>query len=344
MHILVIRFSAMGDVALTAPVIHTLLERNPDLEITLVSNAFFEPLFNPSPRFHFFGADLKGKHKGVPGLRKLYKTLKANRFDAVVDLHDVIRSRIVSRFFRWSGHDIVRFDKGRNEKKQLLKPNATFIQLPHTTQRYLNAFEQLGLSISNDWVWRKIEPTNQLKNFLTNHGLQQKKKKWIGIAPFAKHESKMWAFERIIRLAQALETQGNQIFLFGGGATEIEKLKRLNEKLNHGILVAGNLDLSYEMELMQHLDLMVAMDSANMHLMSILGKPVVSIWGGTHYFAGFGPLNNEMGIVEVPKKELNCRPSTIYGKTNAQQLDCAKRAMDGITLEMVLEKVNRILR
>ena len=84
----------MGDVALSAPVISSVLEQNPTLEIVFLSRQLFRPFFEEHDRLTFIGADLKGKHKGIFGLKKLQnELLKEHKFDAVVDLHDVLRKR-----------------------------------------------------------------------------------------------------------------------------------------------------------------------------------------------------------------------------------------------------------
>ncbi len=345
MHVLVIRFSAMGDVALTAPVIHSLLDKNPELNITLVSNHAYEPFFNQSDRFYFHKAYLKTRHKGFWGLRKLYKELRTNQFDAVVDLHDVLRSKVVRRHFKRSGHKILIFDKGRKQKQKLLKPNCEFKKLPHTTERYFKPFEALGLKTGfspNPWT---IPNENQATtDFMESHKIDVEKK-LIGLAPFARHEAKIWGTGKIHKLIPRLTEEFDaKILLFGGGERETKELHSLNRKFPETVVVAGKLDLSSELQLMRKLDVMVSMDSSNMHLMCILGRKVVSIWGGTHHFVGFGPLGNEDLIVEVSRNNMPCRPSTIYGKTdNKKALECAKSAMKGIKVEMVLEKVKKAI-
>jgi ADP-heptose:LPS heptosyltransferase len=102
-HILVFRFSALGDVAMTVPVIKLLLQQHPQLEVTYVSTAFVAPLFSGIERLHFYAADLEGIHKGVTGLYRLYRELKC-RFDcdSIADLHNVIRTKILRAFFSLS--------------------------------------------------------------------------------------------------------------------------------------------------------------------------------------------------------------------------------------------------
>ena len=108
MHVLVLRFSAMGDVAMAVPAMHMLLKENPELKITFLSRPFFEPLFQFSDRITFVGANLKGEHKGLLGLRRLALQLSnKNKFDAVIDIHDVLRTKTIRTFLKFRKHKIV---------------------------------------------------------------------------------------------------------------------------------------------------------------------------------------------------------------------------------------------
>src|SRR6056297_2775455 len=98
-HILVIRFSAMGDVAMTVPVLRALTNQNPDLKITVVTRAFYKHFFTDLKNVTVFEADLKGKHEGLFGLYRLSKELKALKFNVVADLNHVMRSKILKFFF-----------------------------------------------------------------------------------------------------------------------------------------------------------------------------------------------------------------------------------------------------
>ena len=93
-HILVIRLSAMGDVAMTIPVVRALLEKHPEIKITFLSKAFLKPLFDDVPNVTFYAADVKNNHKGVLGLHKLSKELKQLNITHVADLHNVLRSKM----------------------------------------------------------------------------------------------------------------------------------------------------------------------------------------------------------------------------------------------------------
>ena len=92
-HILIIRFSALGDVAMTVPVVYSLARQYPHVRITVLSKAFARPFFeNIAPNVGFMEADVKKEYHGVKGLNTLYRRLTAKKFTAIADLHNVIRS------------------------------------------------------------------------------------------------------------------------------------------------------------------------------------------------------------------------------------------------------------
>lgn len=332
----------MGDVAMTVPVIYSLLKENPELKITFVSRPFFKPLFRFSDRITFVGADLKGKYKGILGLRLLaHQLCKDNQFDAVIDIHNVLRTKIIRNFLKIQGQKVFVFDKGRKEKKAIVQ-GGEFKKLKHSTKRYIDAFSRLKLNINlvNEHY---LNPSlsQKTKSFLESKNISSK---IIGIAPFAAHKSKEWGAEKIENLISKL-TKNHTVILFGGGQKEITKLNNIEAKFGNCFSVAGKFSFEEELELINNIDFMISMDSANMHLATICNTPVVSIWGPTHHYLGFGPLNNEDNIVEISRKELPCRPASIYGRIeNKKQADCAKKAMEMISVEMVLDKVNHIIK
>lgn len=325
MHLLVIRFSSMGDVALTVPVLRGVLDSNPDTQITMVSDKRFEAFFYDIERLTFQPVDLREYH-GFGGLWKLFRELKSlGEWDACIDLHSVMRTWVLGSLFKSSGVPVYKIDKGRSEKAQLVKKeNKVFKQLKHTTERYLDVFKSFGLKgdIANGDVMHAQEDVkNELEKFLEENGLV-KNKKWIGIAPYSLHRQKTWPISKIIALIEKLgEKEDNHIFLLGG-KNEAEDLQNMASVYPHCINIAGIFSLQKEIALMHMLDVVVAMDSFNMHLATLCDTKVVSIWGGTHQYAGFGPLNdNEKYIVEVPAEDLNCRPCSVYGNKSCYRGD-----------------------
>src|SRR5690606_17130736 len=101
-HILVIRLSAMGDVAMAVPVLQVFSQTYPEIRITVLSRSFFKPLFDGIPNLDFLEADVKGRHKRF-GIIKLAKEAKDLGIDAIADLHNVIRSKIITKYLHLKG-------------------------------------------------------------------------------------------------------------------------------------------------------------------------------------------------------------------------------------------------
>ena len=341
MRLLVIRFSAMGDVALTVPVLRGVLQENPDLEIEMVSNIAFEAMFHDIDRLTFYGVDLNN-YSGFGGLFKLYRELKKmGPWDAVIDLHCVMRTWVLGSLFKASGVPVFKIDKGRKEKKELVRQkNRVFEPLLHTTGRYLAVFSAFGIAgtvISGDILHVNDEAQTSLQQFFIENGIS-KDKKWLGIAPYSKHKQKTWPFSKVNSLIEELGKSGeNLVFLLGGG-NEVEDLQNLATLYPHCLNMAGVLSLDQEIALMHKLDAVVAMDSFNMHLAALCNTKVVSIWGGTHPYAGFGPLNgNEKFIVQLDHNELDCRPCSVFGSKPCHRGDWA--CLAGVDIEDVLERI-----
>ena len=308
-HILVIRFSAMGDVAMTIPVLRALTLQHPEVTITVLTREFFKPFFRDLENVTVYSATLKNEHKGILGLYKLSKELKALQFDAVADLHNVLRSKILKFFFL--GKKVVQLDKGRSEKKALTT-GKLFHQLKTTHQRYADVFEALGYSIdlSHPKFPKSSQLSERLSTFITN-----KEFKTIGIAPFAAYQSKMYPLMQMEEVISELSKNYN-VILFGGGHKEIKTLDEFETKNNNVSSVAGKLSLEDELDLISNVDVMLSMDSGNAHIAAMLGKKVITIWGVTHPFAGFAPCNQPDDYVLLADREkFPLIPTSVYGNT-----------------------------
>lgn len=332
-HLLLFRFSSLGDVAMTVPVVHLLLQQYPHLQVTVVSTAFVQPLFEGMERLHFVAADLKGKHKGFTGLYRLYRELKKEvPFDAVADLHNVLRTKVLRQFLQFEGKPIAVIDKGRAEKKALTREhNKVLKPLKSTFERYADVLAQLNLP-----VMLRVEEGLQAKKNIAN--LQQQKKegyKLIGIAPFAQYERKMYPrakMKEVVRLL--LQHQNIKMYLFGGRA-EAQLLQQWADEMPHVENAAGKMTFAEELKWISNLDVMVSMDSANMHLASMYGVPVVSVWGATHPYAGFyGWGQKAANAVQV---DLYCRPCSVFGNKKGPREDLA--CLHSISPLMVYQKV-----
>ncbi|QBZ97142.1 ADP-heptose--LPS heptosyltransferase 2 [Flavobacterium sangjuense] len=336
-HIAVIRMSAMGDVAMTVPVIRAFVSQNPDVKITVVSRPFFKPFFDGIENVNFFAVDVKERHKGLKGLLKLYSDLKQLNIDAVADLHNVLRSQIIRTLFALSGKKVAFTDKGRAEKRALTRAeNKVFKPIKTMVERHVETFKKLGFNV--DLSNPKFPQKANLSNEILKVSGEKATQKWIGIAPFAQYDSKVYPQDLIQQVIDELASDANnKIFLFGGGNKEIEILNSLaNGKVNV-INVAGKLKLPQELDLISSLDVMLSMDSGNSHIAAMLGTKVITLWGATHPFAGFAPFNQPLENCLVSDREkFPLLPTSVYGN---KKVEGYEEAMRTIPVEKVIEKV-----
>jgi len=298
LNILVIRLSAFGDVAISVHVLRAAIEQNPDIKIILLTRKAFQPLFANIDRIEFIEPDLYGKHKNIWGLYKLFKEINNSyKIDLIIDLHDVIRSKILSFFYFFKAIKTYKIDKGRKEKKELIKNNIKK-QLKTSVERYANVFLQAKIKVNLKKQYSLIS--------------SPKESNWIGIAPFALHKQKTYPLDKMEKLIQQLDKANYKIHIFGGGKKEKEFAEGLEKTNKNVVSLVSKFSLLQELEMMSKMQAMITMDSANMHLAALTDTKIISIWGGTHPFAGFtafAPSNRNFII----QKELDCRPCSIFG-------------------------------
>lgn len=319
--ILAYRFSAFGDVAMTVPVFRELLEQNPDVEIIMVSRKNFEALFAGIPNVTFKGIDLDD-YKGFFGLRRLSNELiKEFNPDCIANLHDVIRTKVLDRIYRRKGLKVFKINKGKEEKEHLTDVwNLDKVQLKKTVERYADVFREMGLKVE---LSQKLRPRSD-------------QKAGIGFAPFAQHKGKMLPLEKSFELARIL-AQKHKIYFFGGGKKETETLEQWENQIPNTQSLSGKLSLTEELQKISELEVMISMDSANMHLASLVGTRCVSIWCATHPYAGFlGFGQSEDDVVQV--KDLSCRPCSVFGDKECYRGDWA--CLEEFNIQKVVQVIN----
>lgn len=334
-HILAFRFSALGDVAMTVPVIKNLLQQHPSLELTMVSEPFHAPLFKGVERLHFIGASTKKDYRGFGGLWKLASKLKSEvPFDAVADLHNVLRTVVLRNLMPGKRKAVI--DKGRAEKKELTRPgNKNLRPLKSGFQRYAEVFEKLGYPVKLDRETGLLPATRSF-NWLPAWADGQRV---IGVAPFARHAAKMYPLDKMAEVVRLLASDPrNQIVLLGSKGESAELVKLAVSPNVHNR--AGTMGFEDELKAISSLDLMISMDSANMHLASLYGVPVVSVWGGTHPWLGFyGWGQDPENAVQI---DLPCRPSSVFGNKPCP-LHGEQGCMQDITPQMIVSRCDEIL-
>lgn len=322
------------------PVLRRLVKQYPEVKVTVLTKPFFAPIFDEIERVSVFKADVKKEHKGVFGLWKLASQLHALKIDGVADVHNVLRTKILRFFFFFYRTKCAKLDKGRAEKKALtsLEPK-TIHTLKSTPERYAEVLAELGFSI--DLTEEITTPEHSVPKKV-NEMLDHSPKKWIGIAPFAAHDPKMYPIDLMEKVIAELDKENQyQLFLFGGGKKEKDLLNNLSPKYTHAISIVGKLSFSEELALISKLDAMLSMDSGNGHLAALFQIPVITIWGATHPFAGFAPFQQPEENQLLPDlKKYPLLPTSIYGN---KEIEGYEEVMRSISPEKVVTAIKNLM-
>lgn len=324
---LIIRFSALGDVAMTVPAIYSLATRYPDLNIDVVTRPFFARLFVNAPaNVNVIGVDFKKDYKGVGGMLRLLRRLGQLKPDCVADLHNVLRSWIIDRYFRLRGVKVVMVDKMRAKRSELFRtgqPQPSFID------RYAKVFAELGYPVGLTFksLYQNHTPTLPF----------EPARPAIGIAPFARYFNKTYPAAQMREVIAKLTAGGYNVYLFGGRGEEANQLKEWAEATPGCTSLAGLYPLEDEIALMGAMDAMVSMDSSNQHMAALAGTPVISIWGSTTPACGF------MGYGQTPERavclDIACQPCSVGGSPECPKghFDC----MNKLSPDTIVDKIRQ---
>lgn len=335
-HIVIMRLSALGDVAMTVPVIRALHDKYPDLKITILSKPFHQALFKDLKSIHFIAVDTKNKHQGLFGLWRLFSHLKKENITHFADFHNVLRSKIIYHFFSLTNVKCAKIDKGRKEKKGLLnKINKPQFKIKNTFERYQEVLEKLGFTIDlNQPRFPKKSTTILQKLTLLDD------RPLIGFAPFAHYKTKTYPMDLSRKFLELCENETWQILLFGA-KNELDKLKTLTEGIDHVKISDNQMSLEDELDLMTNLNLMISMDSANAHLAAMQGVKVITLWGNTHPMLGFYPFNQPIeNALLSDEKKYPLIPTSVFGN---KKIAGYEEVMRTITPESILNLTKKIL-
>lgn len=334
----------MGDVAMMVPVVHALATQYPDVRITVLSRAFARPFFDSlAPNVDFMEADIKREYHGVKGLNALYRRLAAKQFTKIADFHNVLRSEYLRMRFNMGSYRVEHIDKHRRERRRLVTAkNPVRQQLPTSFDNYAAVLAKLGYPVKLDF--HSIFPAEggDLSQLPAAIGAKGDGQLWIGVAPTAAHPGKCYPTDRTRQVIEQLHERHPQarFFLFGRGRIEEQLFGEWCSQLPQCVNVSQQLEnLRQELILMSHLDVMLSMDSSNMHLASLTATPVVSVWGATHPYAGF--MGWQQPAENAIQADLACRPCSIFGNRPCRRGDLACMTM--IQPEQITERIEQIL-
>lgn len=338
--VLVIRTSSLGDVAMLVPVLYSVAMKYPQDRFSIMTRKAFAPLFeNLAFNINVIPLDTVRKHSGIIGFFRVAPKLIFSNFSHVVDEHNVLRSKVIRFFMLLTFRRVAHINKGKSEKLEMIRTKDTSLPLKSTIQRYREVFDKLGfvapMAYTNyfEFIPRDFSQLSSITN--------AKKGTWIGIAPFAKHEGKIYPLDKMKRVVELLsKDEDTTIFLFGSGKVEGAILNEWSAKHGNVINACGKINLQRELLLISYMDVMVTMDSANMHLASLVQTPVVSVWGATHPslgFYGFEQDRNNAVIVAT-----DCNPCSVYGDKlcSINGYSC----MTNIEEQTIVDKIYTVLK
>lgn len=343
-NVLIARFSAIGDVAISIPVVYSVCRCYPDVNFVMVTRPAMTSIFvNPPQNLTMLGIDVKNDYNGVKGMSRLLKELRRDyNIDAFVDLHEVLRTHVLRLLCRLHGIPTTRIHKGRGHKRALTRRhNKVMLPLISSSARYRAAFYQMGLPLQERFNGLFDGGKGDISPLAEVTGPKQSSETWIGIAPFAKHKGKIYPPELMEKVVAEFATHPDtKIFLFGGGEEERKILADWAVKYPTATSLAEKkYGFGKELALLSHLDVMVSMDSANMHLAALVGVPVVSIWGATHPYCGFkGWRQSEDNAIQL---SMTCRPCSVFGNKPCYRGDY--HCLAGIPPQVIIDKVNRLI-
>ncbi len=329
--ILIIRLSSIGDIILTTELIRLIRKRFPDATIDFLIQKEYKELLRFNSRINnIIEYDKKLSLYEINDARNEY--LKGEKYDLVVDLHNNVRTR---HWRRGIYKNLVKVRKYRLEKLALVHINNSFNSMPHVTDRYYNVVSHLGIEKDNRGLEVWLEDENAYKaveNSTAN--------KVIGIAPGAKHFTKMYPKEKIILLFEKLmviyPNYKFKIFGIDEDKPLAEKFIKLNKTAVSDF--CGELTLLETAKELDSCDVLISNDSGLMHLAAARKVPSLAIFGSTVPQFGFTPYGNRSEIVEI---DLDCRPCTHIGRDK-----CPKghfNCMNLIENDIILEKLERLL-
>ena len=329
------RLSALGDVAMTIPVLYPVCRANPGIRFVMLTKGWPASMFHDRPdNLMVVGIDVNKEYKGLLGLIRLASSLRRQYdIDAVADLHSVMRTWVIGAWLKLCGISVVRLDKQRGRRKALVSHKSSEPVTP-TIDRYREVFQQLGIEAPDNFTRLFDGKPLPVSPIVLE---KEPGQRWIAISPFSAHEGKVYPLKLMEEvIAQLSKRENYWIFLMGGGKTEKIALRGIARK-NERVISMAEIKHGFtdEYALLSKCDVMLTMDSANMHLASLVGLKSITIWGATAPACGFLGYGQDASIdIQL---DLECRPCSIYGERECRFGDY--RCLTGIKPDLVVERV-----
>ena len=339
---LVIRFSSIGDIVLSSPLVRVMRSRFPDGQIDYVTRKEYGELVKSNQNLnHTFEFDAS---LGFDGLRALKKRIREEKYDLLVDIHDSLRSKYL-RSLRSPGRVVV--NKRVLERSILvnLKKNI-YREAVHVVDRYIETLKEFG--VTNDGKGLELHIPDEILFGVAGKIATLKLNRFekvIGICPGARHFTKRWPVDRFARVGATLaRTLDAKVLLFGGTSDEpicTQICREINEQVGveRASSFCGQLRLLETAAAMEYCDVIITNDTGLMHIATAMHKKIVAIFGSTVREFGFFPYDPSAIVLEKPG--LECRPCSHIGRGECPEKHF--KCMVEITEDEVLARSKALL-
>ncbi len=341
---LVIRFSSVGDIVLSTPLLRVLRESFPSSQIDYVTSHEYAELVRTNHNLNVtwtYDASTE-----FSGLRSLKKRLRAEKYDLIVDLHNSLRSR----YLRWGigAPHVVTVNKRIAHRWLLVNAKKNYYPgIVSVADRYIETLHRFG--IRNDGKGLELHIPDDLLfgvsgkiSSLRLHRFE----KILGLCPTARHATKEWPSDRFEAVAVGFcRTQNGAVMMFGGSADR-ERSRELAHRIGNQVGAerviswVGELSLLESAAAMEYCDVILTNDSGLMHIAAAMKKKIVAIFGSTVQEFGFVPLSEDAVVLE--NRGLYCRPCSHIGRATCPEGHF--RCMKDIETDRVLGEVGEMLR
>lgn len=334
------RYSSLGDVALTNPVLDGLQAAFPRAEIHFATKKQFAPAIQHHPALTRV---ITLEKSGIFALWDHIREIRGIKPTLALDLHDSLRTHIVANFLGET--KVLTYDKEAVRRRLLVKKLHNDVSL-HTIQKYLRVLEPLGIR-PRPQIPFTVHVSKKNQSYMREFSERRKippSQLVVGLGPGARWHTKQWMPERYAELATRLvEDYRCQLFWFGS-REEASLIKSIQSRmrgtfLERGVNLAETCSLEQSIALMGRCDLFIGNDSGLTHLASGRGCRVVVLYGSTTPSLGFEPWGPH-SVVEVAG--LSCRPCDVHGKSSCPlgHFKC----MQDMTVDLVEGAVKRSIK
>ncbi len=315
MKVLIIRFSSIGDIVLTTPVIRATKEQVPNVEVHFCTKQQYASILTDNPyldKLHLLREN---------GLSALVKTLKKEKFDFIIDLHNNLRTAIIKLQLRRPSKA---FDKLNFKKWLLVKFKLNLLPSVHIVDRYFQTAAPIGVIPDDKGLDFFIPERDKIDPEWLPVGFRES---YVAVVVGAKFATKRLPFKRLVELCDRIN---RPIILLGGKEdTDIgEKVeaffdtshvneqteKTLQKELNKRTTIfngCGKFNLNQSAYLLKNAQAVFTHDTGLMHIAAAFQKPIYSIWGNTTPYFGMYPYKTKFIIFE--NNDLDCRPCSKIG-------------------------------